>query len=92
MFKIGAVFGPCESTWVYIIERDLWNQTLYTNFSTKFFQTCCAYKHNGILPFSTIMSDLDHDLGSQGQHKAKLVGLISKHTIQLNWVNCDMML
>ena len=40
--------------------------------STKFLHTCHTYRHHWLLPFCTTFTDLDLDLGSQGQCKENL--------------------
>ena len=45
-----------------------------------FFCTFHAYRHHWLLPFYTTFTDLELDLGAQGQHKAKPIGFIFSNT------------
>ena len=68
--------------WVYVNESCLSSQPacqpsymaktwLHANCWTKFFHTCHAYSHHGLLPFFTTFTNFDRAWGSQGQLEAE---------------------
>ena len=79
------------STWICVTSRVhqaalAWQKfqhwTLCENFST-IFHTCHVHRHHWLLLFCTTFNDLGLGWGSQGQRKAKPLGFIFSHTLQL---------
>ena len=65
-----------------------YTQTVQPNFC----HTCNAYRHHLLLPFYTISTDLHLSWESQGQHKAKAIGIIFYHTFQRIRMKFDVMI
>ena len=74
---------------LHLVCQKLYHWILCANCWIKCFQTCHTYWYHWLLPFHTTFTDLDLAWGSQGQCKAKPVGLFSPALS--NWSGWNLM-